>query len=126
MDALNDVHKRNLVLDIRALLRTADQMAETLPQDKVAETTRELITARATLDAKLALTAKLDGEKFNKPLFMRNVGRCNPDPSYYHPLGHVPFPLKNEYDRDAQKWVEAALSRGPQPTQAKIAVARII
>ncbi|WP_419738644.1 AAA family ATPase [Ruegeria sp.] len=125
VDAHDDVHKRDLVLDIRELLRTADQMADKLPQDKVAERARALMTARVTLDAKLALAAKLDGEKFNQPLFLRNIGPRNPDPGYHHPLGHAPVPLMEEYDRDAPKWVERALDHNPQPTQAEISVARI-
>ena len=125
VDAQDPVHRRDLVLDIRALLKAADA-AQNLPEDKVAEVARELTTARVTLDAKLALAARLGGEKFNRPLFLRNVGVRNPDPSYYHPMGHQPFPLKDAYDRDAEGRVQRALSDNPEPTQAELSVARIV
>ena len=124
VDAQDPVHRRDLVLDIRALLKAADA-AQNLPNDKVAEVATELTSARVTLDAKLALAARLGGEKFNRPLFLRNVGQRNPDPDYHHPMGHQPFPLKNAYDRDAEDHVRRAFAKDPMPTEAELSVARI-
>ena len=119
------VHKRNLVMDIRALLKEADAAARSLPADKVEEVTRNLTSARVALDVKMALAAKLDGEKFNVPLFLRNVGQRNPDPKRKHPLGFATRDAKETYDRDADRLVQRALSDNPEPTQAEVSVARI-
>ena len=125
VDAQDPVHRRDLVLDIRALLKAGDA-AQNLPGDKVAEVARELTTARVTLDAKLALAARLDGEKFDRPLFLRNVGSRNPDPRNMHPLGYASPQTKGAYDRDAGRQVQRALDENPEPTQAELSVARIV
>ncbi|WP_170565706.1 AAA family ATPase [Ruegeria atlantica] len=125
VDARDPVHRRELVTDIRVLLKAADAAAPTLSADKVAETTQDLTAARVALDAKLALAAGLDGEKFNKPLFLRNVGQRNPDPRRMHPLGYANREAKEAYDRDVEGRVQRALSAAPEPTHAELSVARI-
>ena len=124
VDAQDPVHRRDLVLDIRALLKAADA-AQNLPNDKVAEVATELTVARVTLDAKLTLAARLDGEKFNRPLFLRNVGKRNPDPRRMHPLGYASRDAKEAYDRDAEDHVRRAFAKDPMPTDAEMSVARI-
>ena len=127
VDARDPVHERNLVVDIRALLRAADAAAKTLPLDKVTAATRELTSARVALDAKLELAARLHGEKFNRPLFLRNVGRRNPEPGsrFGHPLGFAPREAREAYDREVERVVERALSDEPKPTLAEASVACI-
>ena len=127
VDARDPVHGRNLVVDIRALLRASDAALKTLPRDKLVKATQELTRARVTLDAKLDLAARLHGEKFDKPLFMRNVGRRNPKPGHRfgHPLGFAPREAREAYDRDVDRVVERALSDRPKPTLAEVSVAGI-
>ncbi len=125
VDFGSPVHRRqDLVADIRALLRAADA-AQNLPGDKVNELTKELTDARVTLDAKLALAAVLDGKKFNRPLFLRDVGERNPKPGYHHPMGHAPWPIKNAFTERADQVADEAISRNPASTEAERSVARI-
>ena len=123
--AADPVHKRDLAMDIRALLKEADAAAQSLPTEKVEEVTRELTSARVSLDVKMALAAKLQGRMFSKAQFLRNVGSRNPNPKREHPLGAVTNTASETYDRDADGMVQQALADNPESTQAEVSVARV-
>ncbi len=122
VDGENPVHRRDLVRDIQTLLKAADR-AETLPQERVNEVAMALAKDRVTLETKLALGRKIDGEKFDALVFRYALSERNTEGT--HPLQVSGSSKQKAYDTSVGEWLEEAFTKGFGPTQTEVTVARV-
>ncbi len=122
VDGENPVHRRDLVRDIQTLLKAADR-ADGLEQERVNEVATALAKERITLETKVALGRKIDGEQFLEHFFRHNLSERNTEAN--HPLHLSGSPAERAYDASVGKWLEEAFAKGIRPTRPEAAVARV-
>ncbi len=130
--ATDPVHRRDLVSDIRALLKAADATQDLL-ETRVREITAGLTNARVALDTKLALAHEVvkddprgpEAQVLQVAPFLESVGDRNETPRR-HPLWLHHTDIEKAYDRQVSARLDEAFSKVTLPTQAEKSVARIV
>lgn len=131
VDANHPVHKRDLIADIKMLLKEADDMSTANPE-RCAELEHDIVQQRVTADTKQHLARQIVANppddiqpgRFYEEIFTKNIGYRNR--SQDHPLELHHTAIQREYDIRVDREVRQALSQKIKPTDTEKAVTRMV